>query len=259
MPITADDARDSGVVDETGDFVVSLFRPDQLVVDANGTQPLQTGSFHLGLLKSRHGGQGRVFQLRLSLMSLAIADAYDKPAITRIDQENRLVAQGVHYDDFRKARNAEVGQRTLAGVVAMKPGELYDLLQELFGIGDFDDGQGLWYQSRGVEIGKLKRMLTSRHCTVEEVAEAARYAHGRHIPITQAWQVFQLVPEALRARRLSRAEEEHLALRDARSEAVRAALDLHDTTWADRLMRTPDQHLETVLQEWRNHARTLHP
>jgi hypothetical protein len=114
MPISADDARDSGVVDETGDFVISLYRPDQLVTDANGVPPLQTGAFHLGLLKSRHGGKGRVFQLRMSLMSLVIADVLaDKAAVTRIDQENRLVAQGIHYDDFRKSRNNEVAQRTL--------------------------------------------------------------------------------------------------------------------------------------------------
>jgi hypothetical protein len=139
----------------------------------------------------------------------------------------------------------------------VKPGELYDLLQEMFGIGDFDDGDGLWYRSRGVEIGKLTRMMKSRHCTTDEVATAARYAYERHIPITHSWQLFKLVPEALRAGRLTRAEEEALSLRDARSEAIQEALDLHDTTWAERLMRTPDQYLSQVLQEWRDHVHSL--
>ena len=115
-PITADHARDSGVVDETGDFVISLYRPDQ-IPDQHGNPISQTGSLYLGLLKSRNGGRGRNFDLKFSNMSLVIADAVsDSYAGVRIDQENRLVAQGIHYDDFRKTRNGEVAQRTLAEV-----------------------------------------------------------------------------------------------------------------------------------------------
>lgn len=118
-PLTADDARDSGVVDETGDFVLSLFRPDQLVNpnDPTGALPFQTGAFNVGLLKSRHGGKGRVFNLRMSLMSLVITDTvFDKAASARIDQENALIAQGMHYDDYRKASIGRVAQRTLRGL-----------------------------------------------------------------------------------------------------------------------------------------------
>lgn len=140
----------------------------------------------------------------------------------------------------------------------MKPSELYDLLHELFGIGDYDDtGDRPWWQVRSVEIGKVGRMLKSRHCTTDEVAEAARYAQLQGIPITESWQVFQLVPDALKARRLARTEQDAAALRNDRSAAIQAALDLHDTAWAERLMRTPDAHLDEVLQEWRDHARTI--
>jgi len=115
-PLTADDARDSGVVDETADFVLSLFRPDQLVNrdDPTGVLPPQTGNFNVGLLKSRHGGKGRVFQLRISSMSLAIADAiFDKNACTRITQENNLFQQGLHYDKYRHQTEAQVAQGVL--------------------------------------------------------------------------------------------------------------------------------------------------
>jgi len=115
-PLTADDARDSGVVDETADFVLSLFRPDQLVNkdDPTGALPPQTGNFNVGLLKSRHGGKGRVFQLRMSNMSLAIADAvFDKTASTRISQENNLIQQGMHYDEYRREADARVAQGVL--------------------------------------------------------------------------------------------------------------------------------------------------
>jgi hypothetical protein len=114
-PLSADDARDSGVVDETGDFVLSLFRPDQLVNkdDPNTAQPLQTGAFNVGLLKSRHGGNGRAFHMKMSRLSLVVVDVlFDKASVTRVDQENSLHSQGVHYDDFRQRRNDEVAQRT---------------------------------------------------------------------------------------------------------------------------------------------------
>lgn len=112
-PLSIDDARDSGVIEETGDYVVSLFRPDQLK-SADG-QPLpQTGNFMVEILKSRHGGAGRLFQLRLSLMSLAIVDVlFDRKAAARVDQENALARQGIHYDDFRAQAEEAVAQREL--------------------------------------------------------------------------------------------------------------------------------------------------
>lgn len=118
-PLGADDARDSGVVDETGDFVLSLFRPDQLVNkdDMTGALPMQSGSFNMQILKSRHGGKGRVSNLRFSLMSLAIVDAqFDKGSSSRVDQENSLYRQGIHYDDYRQRLDDSIAQRSLRGV-----------------------------------------------------------------------------------------------------------------------------------------------
>lgn len=112
-PLTADDARDSGVIEETGDFVMSLYRPDQQV-NRDGEIAQQTGVFNAGLLKSRHGGKGRVFNLKMSLMSLVIVDAkFDPRASARVDQENMLYRQGVHYDDYRKQQNELIAQPTL--------------------------------------------------------------------------------------------------------------------------------------------------
>lgn len=115
-PISADDARDSGVVDETGDFVVSLFRPDQVVDKANVTGEMlpQDGGFKAQILKSRHGNKGRVAALKLSLLSLAIVDVmFEKGMALKVEQENRLVAQGMNYDDFRKGVEGEMGQGKL--------------------------------------------------------------------------------------------------------------------------------------------------
>jgi hypothetical protein len=62
-------ARDSGVVEETADFVMSLWRPDT----AQG-KPMEehTGELKLSIGKSRHGGTGHVEQFIFAPLSLAI-------------------------------------------------------------------------------------------------------------------------------------------------------------------------------------------
>ena len=114
-PLSLDDARDSGVVEETGDFVLSLFRPDQQAnkADPTGAPLPQTGAFNAQLLKSRHGGKGRVFNMQMSLLSLAIVDKLDRTRAIRCEQENALVRGGLHYDDHRSAVNASVAQPEL--------------------------------------------------------------------------------------------------------------------------------------------------
>ena len=114
-PLSLDDARDSGVVEETGDFVVALFRPDQQTnkADPTGAPLPQTGAFNAQLLKSRHGGKGRLFNFQMSLLSLAIVDRLDRKQAMRCEQENALVRSGLHYDDHRAAVNASVAQPEL--------------------------------------------------------------------------------------------------------------------------------------------------
>lgn len=114
-PLSADDARDSGVIDETGDFVVSLFRPDQMVSreSISGELPQQTGAFNAQLLKSRHGGKGRTFNMKFSNMSLVIVDQMDRDSALRVDQENSAIRQGIHYDDYRARQDEAIAQRVL--------------------------------------------------------------------------------------------------------------------------------------------------
>jgi len=138
--------------------------------------------------------------------------------------------------------------------MTMTPGQLYDELHALFGIGDYDDlvdGATPWHKVRMTEIAKLKGMLKRRHCTVEEVHIAAQYAYSEGKPITAAWQVFLLVPEALKAKR-----ETARALAQGRAaqellDAVAEAVEAGDMDWAERLMRTPPQYATGVLDEWR--------
>lgn len=101
QPLDSDDARDSGVIEETADFVISLFRPDNAIDSHNADAvPVVTGAFNAQLLKSRHGGKGRLVTLRFSNMSLAIVDTLDRKAVNRVDQENMAYRRGIHYDDW---------------------------------------------------------------------------------------------------------------------------------------------------------------
>jgi hypothetical protein len=105
QPLDSDDARDSGVIEETGDFVLSLFRPDAAInVQSGDNAPAMTGAFNVQLLKSRHGGKGRLFNLRFSNMSLVLVDVLaDRKAAARVEIENTQVRRDVHYDDWRAA------------------------------------------------------------------------------------------------------------------------------------------------------------
>lgn len=70
-----DSARDSGVVEETADFVLSLWRIDQ---EHNKVGNEQTGETGLRLLKSRHGGVGHEETLWFAPLSLSLVPALEK-------------------------------------------------------------------------------------------------------------------------------------------------------------------------------------
>lgn len=112
VPLSVDDARDSGVIEETGDFILALYRPDQ--ADNKDGVTEVTGAFNSQLLKSRHGGNGRVFNFRFSNFSLTLVDNLNARAKARIDQENQQYRRGENYDDYRAA--------TAQGVL-VKPGD----------------------------------------------------------------------------------------------------------------------------------------
>lgn len=129
------------------------------------------------------------------------------------------------------------------------PAELYDLLREYFGIGDWDDSKPKmpYFRARMTEISKLKAMLKRRRCTVAEVAIAAEYARREYKPIHAAWQVFVLVPEALSAQRALDRQSQPDLLAEAISEAVEAG----EMAWADRLMRVGPHDAADVLNAWK--------
>lgn len=105
-PIDMDDARDSGVIEETADFLLAIFRPDDAKNDTlQNDQP--SGVLRMSVLKSRHGGKDRVFSLQMDLLTLAIVDAHT-PEAKQAQQHTYLYWRGTTYDDLRREQTKPV-------------------------------------------------------------------------------------------------------------------------------------------------------
>lgn len=98
-PIDLDDARDSGVVEETADFLASIFRPDDGRSEDLNAQP--TGKLRLQLLKSRHGGKDRAFTLQMDLLTLSIVNDNTAEA-KEASEHNFMYWRGLKYEDLRR-------------------------------------------------------------------------------------------------------------------------------------------------------------
>lgn len=106
QPIDIDDARDSGVVEETADFLTSIWRVDEAVgraAEAGQHEP--SGKLKLSLLKSRHGGKGKAFLIQMDPLTLAMVDGNSPEA--RVAAENaRESWRGTTYADLRARQTA---------------------------------------------------------------------------------------------------------------------------------------------------------
>lgn len=102
-PLETDDARDAGTIEETADFLMSLYRPDLALQleDESGVQPQRNGKMFADLLKSRHGGVGSKFSFQMDLLTLAIVDNGSRAA-KRASEHNYLMWRGYTYDDMRR-------------------------------------------------------------------------------------------------------------------------------------------------------------
>jgi replicative DNA helicase len=101
-PIDLDDARDSGAIEETADFMFSIFRPDEALNPSGEDKTLQpSGTLRLTLLKSRHGGKDRVISLKFDMLHLSVVEEKD-PLARRVSDDNNLAWRGWKYEDLRK-------------------------------------------------------------------------------------------------------------------------------------------------------------
>jgi archaellum biogenesis ATPase FlaH len=103
--IDLDDARDAGTVEETADFLLALYRPDDALQDGlvNNGQP--SAKVKCSVLKSRHGGKGRVFTFQMDMLALAIVDDQSRTA-QRARDHNYMHWRGKTWDDMRRQETA---------------------------------------------------------------------------------------------------------------------------------------------------------
>ena len=67
-----------------------------------------------GLLEAR--GVGKTFQMKISNLSLAIVDTiFQRKDSMRVDQENSLYRQGLHYEDYLHQLDRMRGDNPAAG------------------------------------------------------------------------------------------------------------------------------------------------
>lgn len=105
----AGDARDSGVIEETGDFVFGLFKPDDAI--DNATPGMVTGRLMVKILKSRKGNKNKTIPLQFSAASLAVVDGHDGRAVAQVEQENAAINQGLHYGKILANQRDVANQR----------------------------------------------------------------------------------------------------------------------------------------------------
>jgi len=84
----------SGAVEETADFVFSLWNAD----DTRGNQ-VRAGQLNLKIGKSRHGGKPSQFSLQMGYLSLVIVPREDKVCEARAAVEADWVQHGVPWDE----------------------------------------------------------------------------------------------------------------------------------------------------------------
>jgi len=115
-PIDLDDARDAGTIEETADFMFSLYRPDDAMQVEGVVNQQPTGKVKCGVLKSRHGNKGRQFSFQMDLLTLAVVDDQTELAKKAVEH-NYLVWRGHTWDDLRRMETAPT-QRFIPGVGA---------------------------------------------------------------------------------------------------------------------------------------------
>jgi phage terminase Nu1 subunit (DNA packaging protein) len=129
---------------------------------------------------------------------------------------------------------------------------MIDKLHELFGIGTSDDiaNDTPWHRDRMIQIAKLKALLKSRRASLAEVNIAADYAHETGKSPHEIWQVFALIPEAMKHRFAKATQRQVGAKHEEIHDAIDDAIAQGEDEWADRIMRASNQ--TEALQQWRD-------
>lgn len=131
---------------------------------------------------------------------------------------------------------------------------LYDLLQQLFGLGNFDEiagGNERWHEARMREIAKLKAQRRARHVSVESLAITALYCHRHRIPVIYPSQLYAHILNAHKAHAHARTGTTAPGVDDY-DDAIEYERNQPDSEWLSRLLRATGQvHRQHTLTEWK--------
>lgn len=133
------------------------------------------------------------------------------------------------------------------------PAELFDLLQQLFGFGDYDEQvnpEPPWFKVRMTEIGKLKRFMKSRNLSARTLGITAWYCHDHQIRVDSFGYLARHVREALVEHRKQADQAKREEAADRLQEALERSTLIGRPDWTERLLRTPPALLSRTLDEF---------
>jgi hypothetical protein len=140
--------------------------------------------------------------------------------------------------------------------------DLYDLLQRLFGLGEWDEhlSSEPWWQHRLQQIAKIKRSRTSRNVDLVDLERAAYYAKRTGEDVRAVTWLYKLISPAIRDD-----NERRRAARTAQLdfEIARAIEREHesdpDSPWVDRLVRARGTSRREVYEAWLHRSSSCSP
>lgn len=141
--------------------------------------------------------------------------------------------------------------------------ELYDHVQRLFGIGEWDallaGEDDPWWKARGHEIAKIGARRKKLKVSVQELADAADYCKANGIVIHNVAWLYRHINDAKRFAAERRREAQLRELEDLIDEAIACERALPSSDWLDRLVRARGPYRREVYQAWLSHRESSGP
>lgn len=133
-------------------------------------------------------------------------------------------------------------------------GQLYDLLQSWFGFGTWDESDIAWWEARNVEIAKLKKLITSRRTSVQQLHTTAKWCRDNNVALRGPAGLFLHMGEALKADANARSQAKADEVNAGIAEAIEFEREHHpgEDRWLGQLLRAQDdKSRREVLHRWK--------
>lgn len=133
------------------------------------------------------------------------------------------------------------------------PAEVYDQLQQYFGVGTYDEATATepWYRARAIEIAKIKALMKRRQITPEQFGKTIWYARREGLSIHSAADVLKTYSTAIRQWNISVAQAARERALSQRDDVIAEALEAGDDEFVQRLLRADEISTESLVAEWR--------